>query len=313
VIRNFKDGSKVRFKARLVIKGFKQKKYRDYTETFAPVVRPDIVRLIIALSLKSAQITVQQIDIVTAFLNAKISEDVYRSKSKIVKLEKALYGLKQAPRAWYTMMNKFLTESLGFTKIKSTSCLYFKREPNKRFVIIALYVDDNVFVGDNQLISEVKSAFKSEFKLSDLGPIKKVLGIEVEQDPQKKLVFLSQQKFAEHILEKFGMEHCNPAPTPALPNFKLSKRMCPQNADEKEAIRMETIDYRSAVCSLLFLTHTHPELCYPVSQVAKFVQNPGKQHFQALKYSTRNVVLLVLATQSASADSTGFLILRNKT
>ena len=119
--------------------------------------------------------------------------------------------------------------------------------------------------------------------------IKKVLGIEVEQDPQKEWVFLSQKKFAEHILQKLGMEHCNPAPTPALPNFKLSKSMCPKNDDEKEAIRHETIDYRSAACSLLFLTHTHPELCYPVSQVAKFVQNPGKEHFQALKRILRYV------------------------
>jgi hypothetical protein len=57
-----------------------------------------------------------------------------------MQLKKALYGLKQAPRAWYGRIDSFLT-SLGFTKSKVDSNLYFK-VMNDEPVILLLYVDD---------------------------------------------------------------------------------------------------------------------------------------------------------------------------
>ena len=63
-------------------------------------------------------------DVKTAFLNGKITEEVYLEQSEgfkthdpnvfVYRLKKALYRLKQAPRAWYERIDKYLT-SLGFT------------------------------------------------------------------------------------------------------------------------------------------------------------------------------------------------------
>jgi hypothetical protein len=61
-------------------------------------------------------------------------------KSHVCRLKKALYGLKQAPRAWYGRIDSFLM-SLGFTKSKADSNLYFKIMDNEP-VILLLYVDD---------------------------------------------------------------------------------------------------------------------------------------------------------------------------
>ena len=58
----------------------------------------------------------------------------------VCKLKKALYGLKQAPRMWYGRIDSFLT-SLGFTKSKANSNLYYKVEEGNP-VILLLYVDD---------------------------------------------------------------------------------------------------------------------------------------------------------------------------
>jgi hypothetical protein len=55
-------------------------------------------------------------------------------------LKKALYGLKQAPRAWYGSIDSFLM-SLGFTKSKDDSNLYFK-VMNDKDVILLMYVDE---------------------------------------------------------------------------------------------------------------------------------------------------------------------------
>jgi hypothetical protein len=80
-------------------------------------------------------------------------------KSHVCKLKKALYGLKQAPRAWYGQIDNFLT-SLGFTKSKEDSNLYFK-VMNDEIVILFLYVDDLFLTGEEKLITECKKRLAS--------------------------------------------------------------------------------------------------------------------------------------------------------
>jgi hypothetical protein len=82
-------------------------------------------------------------------------------------LKKALYGLKQAPRAWYGRIDNFLT-SLGFTKSKANSNLYFKIMDNE-LVILLLYVDDLFLTGEEKLIVECKQRLAAEFEMKDLG------------------------------------------------------------------------------------------------------------------------------------------------
>ena len=63
----------------------------------------------------------------------------------VCKLKKSLYGLKQAPRTWYGRIDSFLS-SLGFTKSKADSNLYFKVEDGNP-VMLLLYVDDLFVTG----------------------------------------------------------------------------------------------------------------------------------------------------------------------
>jgi hypothetical protein len=103
-------------------------------------------------------------DVKTTFLNGVIKEEVYIEqpqgfevedmKSHVSRLKKALYGLKKAPRDWYGRIDNFLT-SLGFTKSKEDSNLYFKIMDNEP-VILLLYVDDLFLTGEEKLIVECK-------------------------------------------------------------------------------------------------------------------------------------------------------------
>ena len=70
------DGSVEKYKARLVAQGCSQKPNVDYKETFVPNVRHSTIRLILALSAKY-KLLLNHIDIVAAYLNGKIDEDVY--------------------------------------------------------------------------------------------------------------------------------------------------------------------------------------------------------------------------------------------
>ncbi|GMI80153.1 hypothetical protein HRI_001684600 [Hibiscus trionum] len=70
------QGKIERYKARLVVKGYKQKAGIDYDEVFAPVARMETIRLLIS---QAAQFKwpIFQMDVKSAFLNGVLEEDVY--------------------------------------------------------------------------------------------------------------------------------------------------------------------------------------------------------------------------------------------
>jgi hypothetical protein len=175
-IKHAADGSIKKYKERFVAHVFSEKEGIDYEETFAPVARYISIRTIIALTAKMKW-KLHQMDVKTAFLNGVIKEEVYIGKpqgfeaedmkSHVCRLKKALYGLKQAPRAWYGRIDSFLT-SLGFTKSKADSNLYFKIMNNES-IILLLYVDYLLLTREEKLITECKKRLALEFEMKDLG------------------------------------------------------------------------------------------------------------------------------------------------
>ena len=102
--RNMKaDGTINKFKARLVIKGYKQKEGLDYFDTYSPVMRINSIRMELAIA-ALRNLEVHQMDVKTAFLNGDLDEEIYMEQpkrfispgqeKKVCKLVKSLYGLK---------------------------------------------------------------------------------------------------------------------------------------------------------------------------------------------------------------------------
>lgn len=67
-----------RFKGCLVAKGHAQIEGIDYEETFSPVVRFSSIRTILAFALQYNML-IHQMDVVAAFLNGNLQEDIYMS------------------------------------------------------------------------------------------------------------------------------------------------------------------------------------------------------------------------------------------
>ena len=74
-----------------------------------------------------------------------------------------MYGLKQALWAWYDRIDSFLM-SLGFTKSKEDSYIYFKLKEKIR-VILLLYVDDLFLTWDEEIIIDVRRRPATEFDM----------------------------------------------------------------------------------------------------------------------------------------------------
>lgn len=108
-MKHDENTSNPRYKARLVVKGFSQRKGIDFEEIFSPVVKMSSIRIVLSLA-ASLDLEIEQMDVRTAFLHGDLEEEIYMIQPEgfvvkgkedcVCKLKKSLYGLKQAPRQW---------------------------------------------------------------------------------------------------------------------------------------------------------------------------------------------------------------------
>ena len=77
-IKNEHDGSK-HYKARLVVKGFQQKKGIDYSEIFSTVVKMSKIKLVLGM-LVVENLHLEQLDVNTTFLHGDLEENNYMSQ-----------------------------------------------------------------------------------------------------------------------------------------------------------------------------------------------------------------------------------------
>lgn len=156
----------------------------------------------------------------------------------------------------------------------SDHTLFTKKDENGGILIVSLYVDDLIFTGNNeQMFVKFKSSMKKEFDMSDLGCMKYFLGVEVVQSSAG--IFIGQKKYTNEVLERFGMEHCNPVKNPIVPGSKLAK--------DEGGTKIDSTVYKQMVGSLMYLTATRPDLMYVVSLIARYMEAPIVLHQQAVK------------------------------
>ena len=73
---------------------------------------------------------------------------------------------------------------------------------------------------------------------------------------------------------------------PLAGHFKLSSNQCPTSEKDKE--EMQKVPYASAVGSLMYaMVCTRPDIAHAVGVVSRFLSNPGKEHWAAVKWILR--------------------------
>ena len=212
--------------------------------------------------------------------------EVKGKENLVCKLKKSLYGLKQAPRQWYKKFESFMSNH-GYMKINSDHCVFVKKFSDDNFIIVLLYVDDMLIIGqDITNIKDLKKETNKTFAMKDLGAAKKFFGMRILRDRKNKKLWLSQEKYIEKVLERFNMGSSKPVSTPLAGHFKLSSKQCPTSEKDKED--MKKVPYASAVGSLMYaMVCTRPDIAHAVGLVSRFLSNPGKKHWQAVKWILR--------------------------
>lgn len=287
-------GKVVRHKARWVVKGYLQRYGRDYTQTYAGVAKSMTWKVIIAMATKFDW-EIDQMDVVTAFLNGDADEEIYMdlppgftpppehtgdNSQMACRLIKALYGLKQSPRLWQLKLRSEL-HKLGFTTLAADEAIY--RHPTTGLIIIT-YVDDFLIIGPKgHALDDLKMSLMRTFDMTDLGAAKYFLGIQITRDRPNRTLSLSQDAYVDKIIKRFGMEHCKPVATPMATGSEV--HMVPH---ERQALAAEVELYQQMIGSQMYLaTQTRPDLAYTMSALSRYLTNPSPDHFRAAKHVFR--------------------------
>ena len=109
--------------------------------------------------------------------------------------------------------------------------------------------------------------------MTDLGLLRQFLGLEIEQS--ERGIKLSQPQYASDLLNKFNMDECKETKSPFLSGIKMHEFGNSPMVD----IRL----YRKLVGSLLYLTHTIPDLSYDTSAVEIHMHQTHELHWKAAK------------------------------
>ena len=276
------DGSIERRKARLVARGFCQTKGVDYFETFAPVVRYETVRTVIAL-IAAKDLEVAQFDVKTAFLNGSLDEIIHMEQPKgfedgsdrVCRLKKGLYGLKQSPRNWNTRFNEFVRR-LGFKQSDSDPCLYVKNNEEGDFMVLCLYVDDGLIACQRRESLDIfVDSLKRTFEITSHEPTCYV-GMEIERERSTKTIRVNQQGYIKRVLSRFGMEDAKDVVTPMDPAVKL-------NGIEDDSSE-DRFPYREAIGCLNYIaTISRLDIAFAVNTLARHSNKPRNVHWQAAK------------------------------
>jgi hypothetical protein len=145
-----------------------------------------------------------QVDIKGAYLNGELNDNEvlymqhppgYKSRDAgncVLRLKKTLYGLKQSGRHWYQKLSSIF-ESLGFSKCSVNQAVFHKLDKAKNEVtVVAVHVDDCTIAASSMpLINEFKAGLRQHIKVTDLGELHWMLGVEIKRDRKANTIHLS--------------------------------------------------------------------------------------------------------------------------
>ena len=293
------------YRARLVGLGYSQVPGIDHKDNFSPVINEVTFRCVMVLMLQNNWVG-EIVDVVTAFLYGdldelifmKIPEGLNTYSNKVfndedcVVLEKSIYGLVQAARQFHRKLISKMTKDMGFNKCLSDECLLF-RSTEDGMVIVCVYIDDTLCVGDEKAVKKFKNEIKEHFETKEEGKMNEYVGCKVKCTNEKSII-MYQDDLIHKIEKTFGdlVSNMQVYDMPAGTGARITR--------SKEGLisKKEQTLYRSGVGMLLFLVkYSRPDLANIVRELSRVNDGATKAHmvmlYRVIKFTidTKNRVL----------------------
>ncbi|GJS07819.1 putative ribonuclease H-like domain-containing protein [Tanacetum coccineum] len=162
---------------------------------------------------------------------------------------------------------KIQTFLIEYTRLKN-HCIYYIK------LLEPVYVDDIIFGSTKkELCNAFEKLMHEKFQMSSMGELIFFLGLQVQQ--KNDGIFISQDKYVEEILKKFGFTDFKTASTPMETQKPLLK--------DENGKEVDVYMYRSMVGSLMYLISSRPGIMFIVCDCVKYQVNPKVSHLHVVK------------------------------
>ena len=143
------------------------------------------------------------------------------------------------------------------------------------FLLVVLYVDDLLITrSSTDVLSSINFSLNKAFAMIDLGLLRQFIGLEVSQKTSR--IMISQSRYSLDMLRRFHMEDYMAAPFPFLSSIRL---------EEGGSTPLAHITlFKKTIGSLLYLTHSRPDISYVVSVVSRYMKEPHELHWKEAKH-----------------------------
>ncbi|KAK2066259.1 hypothetical protein P8C59_000090 [Phyllachora maydis] len=296
----------IKYKSRLVARGFMQVEGLDYTVTYASTSIPPTWRILLAIG-AVLDWEIEQADFIGAFLNSALREEIYMeipeglldlaasnkaiyklllkysynpSTPNIIKLSKALYSLKQSPREWQDKL-KILLKSLGYLPLILDLGVFYNA---KTYYFIVTYVDNCLFIGpDIGYITNLKKWLNKVYAIEDLGPAAYFLGVQIIRDRPSRRLWLNQSQYIEEAVSRFNLADSKPISIPLQPGL-VSQLQLEEDIASHLCNSTEIKLYQSLVGTAMYIMLlTRVDISFTVQWLSRSLNRPTKSHLNAAK------------------------------
>ena len=254
------------YRACLITCGYSQVPGINFSENYSPVVNDVNLHVLLLMVLHFGYLA-KIINVETTFLHGDLEEEIFMEcpqgmsnikKDNYIILNKCIYGLVQVAWQYYKKAIEILKNS-DFIGGTIDPCLYVKKSA-KDVVYVALYVDDNLMIGDITTIDDAIKALKCKgLVLKIVEGLQDYLSCEMKLSEDKKRAMLEQLHLVKNMEKKFGglVWDIQSHKTSNTPKFLIMRPM----VESKKISTEGQQDYCLDIGMLLYLIkHLYPIL-----------------------------------------------------
>jgi hypothetical protein len=271
------NGFVTSFKARIVARGDLQQTEEDtYAATAAAYSTRALAAIIGAHGLRA-----YQYDAINAYGNSRKEIPLcaknppgYEDQGELLLVHFGMYGLKPSALDWYNTF-KAAALSIGLTIVPGSPCIF-----QNLWLIMLVYVDDILIAFHPQYDEEFKLfelQFLQLFEFRQMGEVDHFLGIRFVRDLDAKKIWLVQDAYISKLESRFEINTARRPRTP-LPS-------APMVTYEGTASASQIHQYQQKCGSINWpAVLTRPDIAWSISELSKFLQNPGPLHIAAVDH-----------------------------